>query len=442
MNSSIRIFNYRFTVKEFLLLFFGYMFMEPIFSWLFIPESSIIQSYEKILGFLVFGFMLYSFPKLKNTEKIYIGLFVLIMIRLVLESLFEFDTFFRQLTMFYVLFPVIFTLFIKYICRTYDLDILEFIAKFYLVTYILFMVFYGRQFSFDLGGLDLVDLGPFSGDGRIIHARSLFMMIIPFLWYLHQFIHNKKFKFLLPLLFCLVVLLVHQHRSVWACTIVSVLFYLVINLRADKGSIPKIVKLMIGSLVILLIAYFFISAIFPEVIGFFGKRFSEIFNPSNEESTGNFRVQQREVYSKLWLQRPIFGWTFDGFEMTNPLVDWWDEKTGQHFHEGFMEVLFYHGIVGLLLKYSFLIYLGIKAFSKKLTEKTIILIPFCLAGLVLSLNYVPNTVFWGHVGLCLYYLEKENEPGYEEVTEEEDAEEEDTFLAHEDFHEPVLESAR
>ncbi len=434
MNTVIKIFNYRFTVKEFLLLFFGYLFMEQIFSWLFAPTSAIIQPYQKIFGFVIYGYMLININELKFNERIFLGIFTLIMLRLVLESLYVYNTFFQQLTMYYVLFPAIYSIFIKNLCRKYDFDLLEFMAKFYLYTYIVFMAIYGRGFSFSLEGLDLEDLGVFSGDGRIIHATSVFMMILPFIWYLNKFVKTKKGIDFIPFAFCFVVILIHQHRSVWSSAIFAAFIYLGISMRVNKENIPKIWSLMVGGLILLFFTYFFISSMFPELTAFLGERFSEIFDPNQQESTGRFRIEQREVYGRLFLQRPIFGWTFEGFEMSNPLVDWWPEKTGQHFHEGFMEVLFYHGIVGLLFKYSFLFYLAFRAFSKNLSESTIILMAFCLSGLLFSLSYVPQTVFWGHIGLCLYYLEKDDLHEEEEIDEVEydDVEEQQTQL-HEPF---------
>ena len=45
-------------------------------------------------------------------------------------------------------------------------------------------------------------------------------------------------------------------------------------------------------------------------------------------------------------------------------------------------------------------------FSKKLSQESIILISFCLSGLVFSFSYVLPLMFWGVTGVCLYYLEK------------------------------------
>lgn len=420
MDRVIKIFNYQFHLKELLVIFFTYLLMENIFSWLVLPNSVIILMYEKLLSLAIFGFVLYHYNDLKKSEKIYIGLMVLVLVKLVFESMINFGSIFQQLTLFTVLFPIAFTIYIKAVCRTLDLDLLEFFAKFYLYLYIVFMVVYGRGFSFSLDTVQMDDYGPFSGDSRIIHARSIFMMIVPLLWYLHQYISTGKAKFLIPFVFCFVVILIHQHRSVWASALFALGVYLFASLRNHIIGMSKITRLTLGAIFVLAITVFVVSQVFPGFLAFMGDRFSEIFDPAREDGTGKFRDDQRRVYFPMVLERPFFGWTFDGFEMENPLVDWWPAKSGQHFHEGYMEMLFYHGFFGLILKYFYLFYLSFKAFSRKLSQESIILIAFSMAGLIFSFSYVLPLIFWGHVGLCLYYLERT--PAVE--TEEEEPEEE------------------
>ncbi|HEX8314192.1 MAG TPA: O-antigen ligase family protein [Flavisolibacter sp.] len=409
MNSIVRIFNHRFYVKEVLVLFFLFLMMENIFNWIFIRNSVIIEAYTKILSILIYGFMLYSINNLKRNERIVVGIFTLFMVKLVLESLTKYDTIFRQLTMFIVLFPIIYVFFIKYILRVFELDLLEFMAKFYLLTYTIFMLLFGRGFSFSLELVDMDDYGPFSGDSRIMHASHVFMMIVPFLWYLNQYFHQRKNKYLIPFLICVVVIILHQHRSVWSSTLVSLFLYLFMASRNRWITLSKTAGLFMGGVGIAFITIFFVSNLVPGFLDFLSDRFSEIFDPTREGSTGNFRTEQRVVYSAMFLDRPIFGWTFEGFEMENPLVDWWPSGTGQHFHEGYIEMLFYHGIAGLLMKYGVLLYFCFKALSKKLSEESIMLIAFCMAGLVFSFNYVLPLVFWAFVGMCLYYLDKDKE---------------------------------
>ncbi|GGI26917.1 hypothetical protein GCM10008119_25050 [Pedobacter mendelii] len=361
--------------------------------------------YEKILSLVIFGFVLYKFNKLKFSEKIYIGLLSIIIVKMIFESMLDYGTIFQQLTLFTILFPIAFTIFIKYICRTYNFDILELIAQFYIVLYIVFMLIYGRTFSFSLEQVEMVDYGPFSGDSRIIHARSIFMMIVPLLWYFNQFLKHGKITNLLLFLFCITVIVIHQHRSVWASGIFSMCVYFFMSLRNNLTPISRVVKTFLSGLILIALVAFVVSQAFPGTLEFFSDRFSEILDPAKEDGTGKFRADQRQVYFPMVLERPFFGWTFEGFEMKNPLVDWWPEKTGQHFHEGFMEMLFYHGFFGLILKYFYLVYLAYKSFSKNLDQKSIILIAFSLAGLIFSFSYVLPLIFWGMVGLCFYYLE-------------------------------------
>lgn len=409
MDYLIRISKYEFSVKEILLLFFTFFLMENTFSWLVLPISNIVLMYEKLLSLAIFALVLYNFSNLNRDEKIYIGLFCVFIIRLVFESLLVYGSIFQQLTLFTILFPVVFAIFIKFIARSYNLDILELVAQFYLILYLVFMIIYGRGFSFGLEQVDMEDYGPFSGDSRIIHARSIFMMIVPLLWYLNQFLRKLKLADFLIFLFCIAVIVVHQHRSVWASSIFAIGVYFFTSLRNNLIPISRLVRTSLSGLLLVVLIGFTVYQASPGTLVFFSDRFSEIFDPAKEDGTGKFRADQREVYFPMVLERPFFGWTFEGFEMENPLVDWWPEKTGQHFHEGFMEMLFYHGFLGLLMKYFFLLYLAWKAFAKNLSQKSIILIAFSLSGLIFSFSYVLPLIFWGIVGLCLYYLESEHQ---------------------------------
>lgn len=406
MNRIIKIFNYEFRIKELLALFFTFLMMENVFSWLVLPNSLILLAYEKLMSLAIFAYVLYKFNHLELREKIYIVLFLGVMGRLIIESINHYGNFFQQFTMFSILYPVIFVIFIKCVCRTLELDFLPFLAQFYLYLYVVFMLVYGRGFSFSLDSVDMVDYGPFSGDSRIIHARSIFMMIVPFLYYFNQSLKTKQLKYIALFAFCFIVILIHQHRSVWASCITATIVYLFASFRNQFISGQRLFKLILIGCVIMLCTWFVMDAVSPKFTNFMEDRFSEILNPTKEDGTGQFRQEQREVYFALAMQRPIFGWTFEGFDMPNPLVDWWPAHSGQHFHEGYMEMIFYLGIVGFLLKYSFLIYLLYKIFCKKLSEDSIILTAFCLSGLIFSFSYVLPTVFWGVVGVCYYYLEK------------------------------------
>ena len=405
---TIRIFKYRFHLVEFLALVFLYFFSEGIFSWLLLPNSLMYENVTKGMSLLIYGYVLFSFPKLKRDEKIFIVLFSLLMVKLVFESLYLYGNFFDKLTIFSVIYPVVYVVFIKAVCRSLDFDILELLAKFYLLTYLVFMAIYGHGFGFSLDQVEMDDYGPFSGDSRVIHARSILMIIIPYLWYLSNYIQKKKIVDLLLFLLCFVIILIHQHRSVWSCAIFSTFLFIIFTVRNNRKTASRFFTLFTSFLILGAFAIIYLSALKPGFLDFLGNRFSEILDPDREGGTGSFRIDQSVVYGEMIKQKPFFGWSFSGFYVRNPLVDWWEEGSGQHFHEGFIEILFYHGVVGLILKYSFFVIIAAKAFLRKLSQESIIMVSFCLTGLLFSLSYVLPVIFFGHIGLCLYYLDKKN----------------------------------
>jgi len=407
MDRVIKVWNYQFYLGELLVITLTFLAMENIFSWLLYPVSEVLLNYEKILTILIFAYLLYEFRALKTNEKVYLGLFTAFILKLVFESMIHYGNFFEQLTLFSILFPVVFAIYVKFLCRSLQIDFLPFISRFYLYLYLVFMLIYGRQFSFSLNEIEMKDYGPFSGDSRIIHARSIFMLILPMLYYLNQVVIHRHSKSLVPLMICLAAILIHQHRSVWASTMVALLIMLFASYRNRFINLSRLYQIMLVCVLIICFAGFILSAANPHLIDFFGQRAGEILDPNREGTTGEFREQQRLVYFQYVVQRPFFGWTFEGFNMPNPLVDWWPAKSGQHFHEGYMEMLFYHGIVGLLFKYIPIVYLLIKAFSKKLSQQSVILIAFCVSGLIFSLSYVLPLVYWGVVGMCFYQLEQD-----------------------------------
>ncbi|EOR94566.1 hypothetical protein ADIARSV_2164 [Arcticibacter svalbardensis MN12-7] len=404
MITTIRLFNYKIYLQEFLVIFFCFLLVEKSFIWFFSQNAYINEVAIKALSIAIYGYVLIKVNDLKLSEKIYVGIFTALMVKLLLQSLIEFQVFFRNFEIYTVIFPIIFTIFIKSEMRKMNADLLGFLAGFYLLSYLVFMALFGHNFSFSLEHIE-PNTGPFSGDTRILHAHSIFMLIIPFLWYLNKFINKQTIQSFLLFALCFTIILVHQHRSVWSSVIFATFVYFILVLRTNKKALTGVASFTLTSILALIIAIYFVSATFPGLLSFFGERFSEILNPSTDSGTGGFRIEQTEMYYNFIKQKPLFGWTFEGYSLENPLVDWWDANTGHHFHEGFVEILFYHGIFGLLFKFSFLIYIFFKSFSRHLSNRAVVLIPFCLSGLVFSLSYVAPLIFWGHVGLCLYYLE-------------------------------------
>lgn len=404
MVASVRILNYQIYLKEFLILFFCFFFTDECFAWFFIRDSYLSEVIVKALSLLFFGVTLYAARRLRSSEQIYLAIFTTWILYLILKSLVYFQKPFVHFQVYTVIYPVIYVVFLKYVFRTLNADLLGFLVRFHIGLYILFMLFFGRAFSFSLAETPF-NSGPFSGDSRIIHAQTLLVIIIPYLWYLNRFILKQQLTDFLLFLLCFTILLLHQHRSVWTAAIISTALYFFMLWRNSAKGIKGTGAFLTISGVLLVCVLYFVSTAVPGFIEFFGMRFSEILSPEKTKGTGGFRLEQSNAYLVFIIQRPFLGWNFEGYELKNPLVSWWADNTGHHFHQGYIEMLFYHGILGLLFKYSFLLYALKKAFSRNLSNQSIILVAFVVSGLVFSFSYVLPLMFWAYTALCLHYLD-------------------------------------
>lgn len=392
-------------MKQFFLLLFCYLLAEPVFAWIFVQASSVNNRYVKLLSLFLYLFMLLRYKSLRPVEKVCVAVFSLLMMKLALQSVFSYGSLFRHFELYTVLFPVIFVLFCKQLLMRLNIDLLALTANFYLLTYVVFMALFGQGFSLDLRAVSMTDYGPFSGDTRIVHAQSLYMLLLPFLWYLHRYVATEKAKYLLGFFFCFGVLVLHQHRSVWSSTIVATAAYFFMMLRSRPKAVAPVLKVAGITLAVTVLVLATAARFYPGLAGYLAERFADILHPGRTEGTGSFRISQFWTYFNYFVQKPVFGCGFEGYELKNPLVDWWPPNTGHHFHNGYIEMLFYHGLIGLVLKYAFLVYIFMRSFRRRLPEPFIVLAAFCISGFVFSLCYVLPLMFWAQVGLCLHYAE-------------------------------------
>ncbi|HVF81677.1 MAG TPA: hypothetical protein VM884_07075, partial [Flavisolibacter sp.] len=230
--------------KEFLLLLFCYVLIEPVFTWTLIQQSFPHNNYLKILSLVIYLFVLFKFKIFNQVEKFCIGLFTFLILKLVIESIVTYGAVFRYFEVYTFLYPVIFVIFIKWLAKELCADLLVFTVKFYLVAYVVFMILFGREFSLTVRLIEMVDYGPFSGDARIIHAQSLLLIIVPFLWYLNKYVTTQKLWYLLWFYVCFLIILLHQHRSVWSTTIVATAVYFFMAVRSNRKVIPAILKFL------------------------------------------------------------------------------------------------------------------------------------------------------------------------------------------------------
>jgi hypothetical protein len=385
-----------------LIVFFVLIFNIETISYLLLQNDATVALYQKIFFSVVLASSCLFFLKWRKGDRICFLLFILLLFKLIGESLMKYHSLLVYPSVVAVIFPFLYVYFVKNIFRKLNLDVFKILIISIFLGYFTFMIIYGHDFDFSNTFLTLSETGPFSGDTRILHANSILLLVLPFLYFLNKIFFGKKsYISITAFIVSFIIIIIHQHRTVWLTTIFSTA--LLLFMKGHKKNILKklffFVLMICGVFILLIIAIPGLSQILTQ-------RFMDILDPLNENNTAGFRYLQVLAYLNYFIQKPLFGWTFSGFELSNPFIEHWEEGTGHHFHDAYIEVLFYFGITGLLLKF-YPLYSVAKKLRRQLSDKSKVLAAFSVAGFIYSLSYVPPLIFWGIVGLCLYHIDKD-----------------------------------
>lgn len=402
MQNNILEFKNNTILKTFVLVFTLYFSLNTV-SYLVLVKSAFVEIFIKLLFSFCYIYLFLNISKWSNSDKIAGVIFLLFTLRLIAESIFKYNSILIHPTVLAVISPFLYVYVLKNMLLKFNVDVLKSFIKVIFISYIIFMLIFGRDFGFSNASIHLEELGPFSGDTRILHANSILLFVIPYLYFFNKIIKKFSIKSLIGFGLSFIVILIHQHRTVWVVTIISTIILLRIN--GKKSKLLKKVFLIAAIITLLFVAILYFNPSFKELLI---DRFADILDPLNEDNTAGWRYIQILSYFDNFLQKPIFGWTFDGFRMPNLFLSGlWEEGTGHHFHNAYIEVLFYFGITGLLLKF-YPLYKIVKSIgSIKLSDNTKVIGAFCASGFIYSFSYVPPLAFWASVGMCLFYIEKD-----------------------------------
>ena len=386
---------------KFCIILFLILFTVEMLSFLLLKSDLLTGLYIKLLFGITITFSLFMIKTWSGHDKIAAIIFFILLIKLIVESLLYYGKPLVHPSVLAVMSPFIYVYFIKYVSLKLKMDYFRYFNITVLLSYFVFMLLYGIDFSFSIAPVITEETGPFAGDSRILHSNSILLVIVPYLFYLNEYIKKKSLKNLFLFLVPLLIIVIHQHRTVWVSTILSTLLFFFIKSRSFSV-ILKLLSIVIIIVLVIVIAMFAV----PEFTAMFAERFDDVFDPLNPDNTAGWRYIQILSYLDLVFQKPIFGWSFAGFRLPNQFMiqNSESEGTGHHFHDSYLEVLFYFGIIGLLIKYYPLYKIAKQAFKYKLSEKSQILSAFCISGFLYSFSYVPPLAFWAVTGMCMYYI--------------------------------------
>ncbi|RIJ34366.1 O-antigen ligase family protein [Pontibacter oryzae] len=261
-----------------------------------------------------------------------------------------------------------------------------------------------------------LSLSAFTNHERGVYSTSVYMLVVPFLYFLSNYFYKSKFLSLFLAFFVLFLIFFFQHRTVWISTaFVLVVYYLLIQFKTDKPINIMAKLLPIGTIVGILgvVASGFILSIHPEIVDKVQESFSDIEN-FESQGTGGWRYQQWMSYLPFIENNFLTGMRFEGFEL--PIQFYRDDidapvfedGNGHHFHSFYVEIFFYTGLIGFGLYLLIALYPILKAFRMRvLTINQILLVAFISSGFVFGVSYVLPVFFYGVLGWAIAAIEME-----------------------------------
>ncbi|MFD1188160.1 O-antigen ligase family protein [Pontibacter rugosus] len=386
--------------------------MDNMFLELLAPENPDLQG--TILNMLVQGMAVISlgystlyFQRMSPFMRFIFALLLLYLFALVYESYYKYNTFMVYPHVFLKLFLFCFVFFIYTFHKNNPLPHFKHVLWFILICFVLNSVLIHPE---------ALSLSAFTSHERGIVASSVYMLMIPFFYFLTTYFYKGDTPNLLGAFFLAFLIIFFQHRTVWICTALGLaIYYLLIRFKVGKSLhiIAKLMPIVLIAVVAGFVGSALVFSIHPEVIVKFQESFSDIEN-FESQGTGAWRYMQWLSYWPFIEENPFFGLRFEGFELPIQFYredndkPMFEDGYGHFFHSFYVDVLFYLGSAGLLIYVLIIGYIIVNTIkSKRLSIDQIVLLSFVLTGPLFGLSYVFTPFYYGITGWCIVALEED-----------------------------------
>lgn len=389
------------------------MFMDNMFMELSAPQNpdaqaNLLNLMMKGVAGLSFVYSALYFKRMSAVMRVAYVLTTLYVLAMVFESYYFYNTPMVYPHVFQKLFLFYFSFFVYTFYKG------NFHLKF---SHVIWFILGGFWLSVFVVHPDTLNLGAFTSHERGVHASSVYMLVIPFIYFLSKYIFHGKFISLFAAFFVLVSIVFFQHRTVWISTaLVLAVYYLLVRFKSgfSINFIGKLLPIGIVLLIAGIASSAFLFSTHPEIITKIEESFSDIEN-FDSQGTGGWRYIQWMSYLPFIQDNWLVGMRFEGFEL--PIQFWrddtnepvFDDGAGHHFHSFYVDILFYTGFVGFAIYCIMPIYAIVKGLrSKAMTVHQIILVAFISTGFAYGFSYVLPVFYYAILGWTIVVMEEEN----------------------------------
>lgn len=256
--------------------------------------------------------------------------------------------------------------------------------------------------------LGRIMLHQFNATERSTTAEETYYLLLPFCYYAVRYLQTIRLRHLITALLVLVMLIGFFHRTVWmaataAIGVLSMLMHTSIRQHLGLTGIRLLPYLGLGIMAVLAFLMTH-SQTAARLSGSLSESFSDIGN-ANSQGTSGWRHEQRQLYWNRIVQRPLLGWSYEGYEDGELIID--DPESpdtkGTFIHSGYVNALYHYGLFGLSIHYGLL--LSTLAFMWRRFRREagyIALFVFLTTGLVYSWSYQLPLFYWVLLGVGSY----------------------------------------
>lgn len=389
------------------------LMMDEMYIKMMAPENELLQInlfnlFVKGSAVLSFCYSIINFQRMSPYMRVAFFLLTAYVFALVLESYFKYSTFMVYPHVFLKLFLLSYTFFIYTFYKKNPHLNFKHIVYFILIGFVLHLFIVHPQ---------SLSISAFTSHERGAVATSVYMLMVPLMYFLGTYVYEGKLYNLFATFFVLGLIVFFQHRTVWICSTFAIaVFYLYIKFKADKpiNLVGRMLPIAFIVTVVSIVMSAFIFTMNPEIIAKFQENFTDIEN-YDSQGTGGWRYLQFLSYLPFIEDNLMIGMRFEGFELPIQFYQEdidkpvFEDGNGHFFHSFYVDILFYVGLAGMFVYFMTMIHPIRKSITKSpLPIIQIILLTFIASGFVYGISYILPPFYFGVLGFCITLIEEKN----------------------------------
>ena len=244
-----------------------------------------------------------------------------------------------------------------------------------------------------------------TSESRPTSAYETLYLMIPYLYYLIRYFQKNKQSDLFKALITFGLIFLLLHRSVISTAVViTAMIVLMSSAGKIADSRVRVGRTVSTLLVLVLIGLPFLGMLNPAKVAGFVDSISGILSPA-EDNTGSWRLEQSQHYMKYFVDRPLLGWRYEGYDRGEIMENEDFAEKGTVIHSQYVDLLYNYGVLGLLVHLFVIIstLLFIYLRNRTLSLEQAVLFGFAASGLLFGVSYQLPIFYWSFVGLGMFY---------------------------------------